>query len=46
MGKVESASSRLRVGAQVKQPKMRRDSQGSLPKSAADVYLYENATEL
>jgi hypothetical protein len=43
---MESATSRSGVGAQIKQPKVRRDSQGSLPKSAADAYLYENATEL
>jgi hypothetical protein len=43
---MESATSRSRSGGPLKQPKMRRDSQGSLPKSEGHAYLYENATEL
>jgi hypothetical protein len=43
---METASSRSQAGTRTKQPKVRRDSQGSLPKSAASAYLYEKAAEL
>jgi hypothetical protein len=44
---VETAISRSRAAAlNKKQSKVRRDSQGSLPKSAASAYLYEKPTEL
>jgi hypothetical protein len=42
----ESAIEGAPAGSQIVLSKVRRDSQGSLPKTASNTYLDENATEL
>jgi hypothetical protein len=46
IGMESAIEARLSAGSEISRAKLRRDSQGSLPKTGTRAYLDDNATEL